>query len=99
MKNSIINLLQKKSNNTIMANVVEVLLVYEKGQKEKKKKFPKTTTIGNLRNLCMKLFSMDCNETFSFYVKTEAQTELIEDETNTLQSLGFSSNNHTLILK
>ena len=94
-----INLLQKKSNNTIMANVVEVLLVYEKGQKEKKKKFPKTTTIGNLRNLCMKLFSMDCNETFSFHVKTEDKTELIEDETNTLQSLGFSSNNHTLILK
>ena len=24
---------------------------------------------------------------------------IIEDETNTLQSLGFSSNNHTLILK
>ena len=92
-----INLLEKKSTNTIKGNMLEVHFLYEKDNKEKKKKFPKSTTIANLRNLCMKLFAMDSNEVFRFYHQKEDKTELIEDETCTLQSFNLTPNDKIVL--
>ena len=88
--------LTKVSTNTIKGNLIEVNLVYN--DQIKKKKFPKTTTLSNLRNLCTKLFKME-NDGFSYYIKNGNEDEsLIEDETLSLLSLNLPEN-HKIILK
>ena len=88
--------LTKVNTNTIKGNLIEVNLVYN--DQIKKKKFPKTTTLSNLRNLCTKLFKME-NDGFSYYIKNGNEDEsLIEDETLSLLSLNLPEN-HKIILK
>lgn len=90
-------LLQKKTTNTIKGNMIEVVLI--RGEKEIKKKFPQTTTFANLRNLCTKLFKMENNEHFSFYISfTSENEELVSDESTNLNTMSIS-NAHKIILK
>lgn len=70
--------------NTIKGNIIEVSFKY--GEKVITKKFPKTTTFANLRNLLSKLFKISGH--FSFYLN---ENEIVTDETNSLDNYSVSS--------
>lgn len=90
-------LLKKKTTNTIKGNMIEVVFI--RGEKEITKKFPQTTTFANLRNLCTKLFKMENNEHFSFYISfTSGNEELVSDESTNLNTMSIS-NAHKIVLK
>ena len=81
------NLTKKKSTNAMKNNMSEIVL--KNGEKTIKRKFPKSTVISNLKNLCIRLFKIDADSLFSFYLEKEGKEELIEDETLTLESLNL----------
>jgi hypothetical protein len=91
-----INLLTK-STNTLSGNIIEVKLKYN--EKEIKKKFPKNSTLTGLKLLIMKLFKMEKEFEFNFYLKFKDEKETkIEDESTTLLSLNLTQD-HIIILK
>ena len=91
-----INLLAKNTN-ALSGNVIEVRLKYN--GKEIKKKFPKNSTLTGLKLLIMRLFKMDKELEFNFYLKFKDETETkIEDESTTLLSLNLTED-HVILLK
>ena len=87
--------LTKVNTNTIKANTIEICLIYY-GQ-EKKKKFPKSATLANLRHLCAKIFKMDTDD-FSYYLKNDNEEESkIDDETLSLLSLNLPDNQKVIL--
>ena len=87
--------LTKVNTNTIKANTIEICLIYN-GQ-EKKKKFPKSATLANLRHLCAKIFKMDTDD-FSYYLKNDNEEESkIDDETLSLLSLNLPDNQKVIL--
>ena len=73
--------LKPVNTNTIKGNTLEVTITYK--EKQIAKKFPKTTTFANLRNLLGKLLKIQGN--FSFYV----HDLLVTDETKSLEDYSF----------
>lgn len=92
-----VNLTQKKKTHTIKGNISEVVFRY--GDKDIKKKLPKTTMINGLRNLCTKLFKMDSSFIFSFYIYNEndKSENLIEDESLRLMDLDLKEENKIIL--
>ena len=87
--------LTKVNTNTIKANTIEICLIYN-GQ-EKKKKFPKSATLANLRHLCAKIFKMETDD-FSYYLKNDNEEESkIDDETLSLLSLNLADNQKVIL--
>ena len=87
--------LTKVNTNTIKANTIEICLIYN-GQ-EKKKKFPKSATLANLRHLCAKIFKMETDD-FSYYLKNDNEEESkIDDETLSLLSLNLPDNQKVIL--
>ena len=70
--------------NTIKGNIIEVN--FKHGDKQITKKFHKTTTFSNLRNLLSKLFKINGN--FSFNINLE---EVVTDETRSLDNCSVNS--------
>jgi len=70
--------------NTIKGNIIEVN--FKHGDKQITKKFLKTTTFSNLRNLLSKLFKINGN--FSFNINLE---EVVTDETRSLDNCSVNS--------
>lgn len=69
------------NTNTIKGNILEVTIIHK--DKQLVKKFPKTTTFSNLRNLLSKLLKI--TGSFSFNI----HHEIVTDETRTLDSYSF----------
>ena len=91
-----INLLSKNTN-ALSGNVIEVNLKYN--DKIIKKKFPKNSTLTGLKLLIMRLFKMDKELEFNFYLKFKDENETkIEDESSTLLSLNLTED-HIILLK
>ncbi len=91
-----INLLSKNTN-ALSGNVIEVNLKYN--DKIIKKKFPKNSTLTGLKLLIMRLFKMDKELEFNFYLKFKDKNETkIEDESSTLLSLNLTED-HIILLK
>ena len=91
-----INLLSKNTN-ALSGNIIEVNLKYN--DKIIKKKFPKNSTLTGLKLLIMRLFKMDKELEFNFYLKFKDENESkIEDESTTLLSLNLTEN-HIILLK
>jgi hypothetical protein len=83
------DLLESKNvntGNTMKGNILEVTFNYN--GKTVKKRFPKSTTFANLRNILSKLMKIDGS--FSFALKDENQTTFIYDESRTLDSYSIS---------
>jgi hypothetical protein len=76
--------------NTLKGNMLEI--TFQNDDKKITKKFPKTTSFANLRNLMSKLFKLSA---FSFYINNE---ELISDESKSLDNYSLNSN-HIIYLK
>lgn len=77
--------------NTMKGNILEV--TFQHIDKKITKKFPKTTSFYNLRNLMAKLFKISIN--FSFFINDE---EIVMDETKTLDNYSVNSS-HIIYLK
>jgi tubulin-specific chaperone E len=77
--------------NTMKGNIFEV--TFQHSDKKITKKFPKTTSFYNLRNLLSKLFKISRN--FSFVINDE---ETVIDETKTLDNYSVNSS-HIIYLK
>jgi hypothetical protein len=71
--------------NTIKGNIMEI--TFEHNGKQIKKKFPKSTTFYNLKNLLSKLFKL--NDNFVFILNEET----ITDESRTLDSYSINESN------
>jgi hypothetical protein len=82
---------KQADTNTLKGNMIEVTFKY--CDKKIVKKFPKTTTFANLRNLLGKLFKIA--ENFYFFINDE---ELVNDETNSLDNYSINSR-HIINLK
>ena len=91
-----INLLSKNTN-ALSGNIIEVNLKYN--DKIIKKKFPKNSTLTGIKLLIMRLFKMDKELEFNFYLKFKDENETkIEDESSTLLSLNLTED-HIILLK
>lgn len=77
--------------NTMKGNIFEV--TFQHIDKKITKKFPKTTSFYNLRNLLAKLFKISIN--FSFFINDE---DIVMDETKTLDNYSVNSS-HIIYLK
>jgi hypothetical protein len=76
--------------NTLKGNMLEI--TFQNEDKKITKKFPRTTSFANLRNLMSKLFKLT---EFSFYINNE---EIISDETKSLDNYSLNSS-HIIYLK
>jgi len=78
----------EETKNTIKGNTVEVFLQYE--GKTLKKKFPKSITFANLRNVISKLFKIDTH--FNFFVLQElTERTVVLDEARPIEFYNISN--------
>ena len=76
------------SKNTIKGNTLEIVLLY--GDKTLKKKFPKSITLVNLRNVVSKLFKIESN--FNFYVLQDLkERNIVLDEARPLEFFNIAN--------